>query len=200
MHRVASMNTAREELLSAFVDEEASELEVPRLCRELLGDERALAQWSRYHLIRDALRGNLPVTVDADFAARVMSKVREQPLYISASRREWRLGLLKPAMGFGLAASIAVVCVLTFQSLNSPSATISDVMQLASGPGPAERAARQVSVHTAGAADASSAERSLDQNPEVAARLDSYLVNHGEYAPSQGMMPYARVVVGYESD
>ncbi|MBA3731652.1 MAG: hypothetical protein H0W93_04660, partial [Gammaproteobacteria bacterium] len=41
---------------------------------------------------------------------------------------------------------------------------------------------------------------SLVGNSEVAARLNSYLVNHSEYAPSRGMMPYARVVLGYEGN
>jgi sigma-E factor negative regulatory protein RseA len=186
----------KEELLSAFVDEEISELEVRRLCKELLGDERELARWGRYHLIRETLRGNLPAAIDVSFAANVMAKIGEGPLHVDSGRRDWRNGLLKPAAGFGLVASIAVVGVLGFQFLTGPPSTMDKVAQVASTPSLPEKAVPQVSV-AASSVD-KSPEDSLALNPKAAARLNSYLVNHSEYAPSRGMMPYARVVVGYE--
>lgn len=195
----------KHELLSAFVDEEASEFEVQRLCRELLNDEHQRARLGRYHLIRDALRDNLPPKIDTNFAAGVMAVIdREPSAAVAADTAGWRTRLLNPAAGFGLAASIAVCAVLGFQSYNdssSPGMPAATVAQINPSPAPStsnSQLLRQVDTDSSAMAEAPQV--SLASNPEVAARLNSYLVNHSEYAPSRGMMPYARVVVGYESD
>jgi negative regulator of sigma E activity len=188
------MMNEKKALLSAFVDEEVSELEVRRVCKELLSDEHELTRWSHYYLIRDALRGNLPAVIDLRFADTVMARIKQEPTLTNAVLRTWRERLLQPAAGLGLAASIAVAAVLSFQAFTGgTSATSSTVAQVAQVP----VSARQVKVETASASD--STERALLQNPQIAARLNSYLVNHSEYAPTQGMMPYARVVVGYDN-
>lgn len=188
------MMNEKKALLSAFVDEEVSELEVRRVCKELLSDEHELTRWSHYYLIRDALRGNLPPVIDLRFADAVMARIKQEPTLTNAVLQTWRERLLQPAAGLGLAASIAVAAVLTFQAFTGgTSPTSSTVAQVAQVP----VSARQVKVETASASD--STERALLQNPQIAARLNSYLVNHSEYAPTQGMMPYARVVVGYDN-
>ncbi len=186
------MITHKEELLSAFVDAEISELEVRRVCKELLSDERELARWSRYHLVRDAMRGNLPAATDLDFAARVMAKIEQEPLPTGRGMYNWRYGLLKPAAGFGLAASIAVIAVVGVQSLTDSPSSVANIAQVSPAPSLAQRDIRPISVGNA-------QEGALVENPEVAARLNSYLVNHSEYAPSHGVMPYARVVIGYDT-
>jgi negative regulator of sigma E activity len=188
------MMNEKKALLSAFVDEEVSELEVRRVCKELLSDEHELTRWSHYYLIRDALRGNLPAVIDLRFADAVMARIKQEPTLTNAVLRTWRERLLQPAAGLGLAASIAGAAVLSFQAFTGgTSPTSSTVAQVAQVP----VSARQVKVETASASD--STERALLQNPQIAARLNSYLVNHSEYAPTQGMMPYARVVVGYDN-
>jgi negative regulator of sigma E activity len=188
------MMNEKKALLSAFVDEEVSELEVRRVCKELLSDEHELTRWSHYYLIRDALRGNLPAVIDLRFADAVMARIKQEPALTNAVLRTWRERLLQPAAGLGLAASIAGAAVLSFQAFTGgTSPTSSTVAQVAQVP----VSARQVKVETASASD--STERALLQNPQIAARLNSYLVNHSEYAPTQGMMPYARVVVGYDN-
>ncbi len=194
------MMNEKKALLSAFVDEEVSELEVRRVCKELLSDEQELTRWSHYYLIRDALRGNLPAVIDLRFADAVMARIKQEPALTNAVPRTWRERLLQPAAGLGLAASIAGAAVLSFQAFTGgTSPTSSTVAQVAQVP----VSARQVNVETASASDSierAPAERALLQNPQVAARLNSYLVNHSEYAPTQGMMPYARVVVGYDNN
>lgn len=195
--------THEQDLLSAFVDGETSEFEVRRLCKALLGNDQELARLGRYHMMRDALRGNLPVRLDVNFAAGVMTVIEREPVdIVPISSGNWRARLLNPATGFGLAASIAVCAVLGFQSFtgsSSPNSPIANIAQISPTPPSANPPLlRSASVNSSAAAD--TPEVSLANNPEVAARLNSYLVNHSEYAPSRGMMPYARVVVGYEGD
>jgi sigma-E factor negative regulatory protein RseA len=186
----------KEELLSAFVDEEVSKMEVRRLCKGLLSDERELARWTRYYLMRDVFRGNLPAMIDMNFATNVMVRIGMDPLNVEVRQRVLTDRWLKPAAGFGLAASVALAAVIGFQSLTNTSSTPPAVSQVAQIPVPAQQTFGKVSLNGARADQFSG--NTLVQSPEIAARLHSYLVNHSEYAPSQGMMPYARVVVGYD--
>ncbi len=193
------MTTRREELLSSLVDEETSEFETRRLCKSLLGDEGELARWSRYHLLRDALRGNLPIVIDLDFGAKVMAKIEDESAQIEMDHRDWRRTLLKPTAGFGLAASVAVLTVLGVQWYTAPSPVATRVAQLTTVSVPSDQNMRAVRNQPVYASELS-LKRRISRNPEVAARLNSYLVNHSEYAPSHGIMPYARVVAGYETN
>jgi sigma-E factor negative regulatory protein RseA len=193
------MTTKKEELLSIVVDEETSEFEAKRLCKALLEDQDELARWSRYHLIRDALRGNLPAVIDVDFGSKVMAKINDESIQPKLNDRHWRRTLLGPVAGFSLAASVAVLTVLAFQWYTAPAPLGGNVSQLSSVSVPKRSPTGQVGTEAANA-DAPSAPHPLAQNPELAARLNSYLVNHSEYAPSRGVMPYARVVAGYEDN
>jgi sigma-E factor negative regulatory protein RseA len=188
------MITPKEELLSTCVDEEASELEVWRSCKEMLGNERELARWERYHLIRDVLRGNLTTRIDLDFAAKVMAIVAAEPPPIETVQRAWGEQLFKPVAGFGLAASIAVAAVFGFQALTDSPSDTSRVMPAGSIAPSAPAKEIRIAKTSVDPAPAPS----MIHNPDVAAKLNSYLVGHSELAPSRGMMPYARVVVGYE--
>ena len=187
------MITAKEELLSACIDEEASELEVRRSCKQMLSNERELARWERYHLIRDVLRGNVTTHIDLDFAAKVMAKVAAEPP-IQATPRARGEQLFMPLAGFGLAASITVAAVFGFQTLTDSSSNASKVVPSASIASSAPVGGVRVAKTSVDSTPASTVIRQSD----VAARLNSYLVGHSELAPSRGMMPYARVVAGYE--
>jgi negative regulator of sigma E activity len=196
------MISGKQELLSVFVDEETSKLEARRACRVLLSDERELARWSRYYLIRDVVRGNLPAAIDPDFVTKVMTRIEGEPIHRAVERAgAWRDNLLRPTMGFGLAASIAALAALGLQSLTAPTPAIAPpaaqvaTKQLATKPSASRQAVRRVD------AESSAVSRPTDdflaRHPQVASRLDSYLVNHSEYASSHDAMAYARVVAGY---
>ncbi len=188
-----------EELLSAFIDEETSRFEAKRFCKRLLGNEGELARWSRYHVARDALRGNLPAKVDVDFASKVMAKIEQEVLPLASGGRDWRRMTLKPAAGFGLAASIAVLTVIGLQAVTTgPSSDLSKVARLSSSPAAAPRSFQQTNVEPVRLAR-SPATRKHSRGADLATRLNSYLVHHSEYAPTRGIMPYARVVAGYET-
>jgi len=94
----------------------------------------------------------------------------------------------KPVAGFAVAASVALIAVLTVSSLRE---TATDLVP--------ELASSQAGVPVV----ARVSDEQWDRiEPGIDKRLTGYLVNHNEYAASrgvQGVMPYVRIV-GFEND
>lgn len=174
------------EQISALVDDELADAE-RRLLLERLAREPALrAHWSNYQLISDSLRQSLAPLTDPGLAERVMAAVDAEPAPVTEPASPWR-GLVKSVAGLAVAASVAVVAVLTLQTPEvAPPGT--GVQVAATPPAPADyvRLTPAPAVPVAQTQD----------------RLNEYLVNHSEYAASggmPGMLPHARIV-GYERD
>ena len=170
------------EQLSALVDDELTESEQALLTRRIGTDADLQRCLSRYQLISDTLRHQLPDRVDLAFTARVQAAVRGEAMQTSVAPGNRRLAtLLKPLAGLAVAASVAVVAVLSLQSVREEPASLpavasappsTDFIRADTAPEPAVR-------------------------PRIDKNLDIYLVNHNEYAANrgmQGMMPYARIV------
>jgi sigma-E factor negative regulatory protein RseA len=170
------------EQLSALVDDELAEPEQALLTRRIGADADLHRRLARYQLISDALRNQLPDRIDPAFAARVQAAVRDesaQPAAVPGSR--WRAALLKPVAGFAVAASVAVVAVLSLQSVREDAASLpamastpssTDFIRADSTPEPVIR-------------------------PRADKNLNIYLVNHNEYAVNRGMrgmLPYVRII------
>ena len=170
------------EQLSAMVDDELTESEQALLTRQIGSDTDLHRRLSRYQLISDALRNQLPDRVDPAFSARVQIAVRNETTKTSMVAGSRPLtAMLKPVVGLAVAASIAVVAVLSLQSVreeadmppvvaSAPPST--DYIRAGSTPEPAAR-------------------------PRTDKNLDIYLVNHNEYAVNRGMrgmLPYVRIV------
>ena len=171
------------EQLSALVDDELTEPEQALLVRRLESDTDLHRRLARYQLISDALRNQLPNRVDPAFSARVQAAVRNEPMdAVPAIPESNRLtAMLKPVVGLAVAASVAVVAVLSLQSVREDAAALpavasapssADFIRAENTPAPANR-------------------------PRTDTNLDIYLVNHSEYAVNrgmQGMLPYVRIV------
>lgn len=174
------MKDTLNEQLSALVDDELDAAEQPLLLRRLTQDEELRDTLMRYHVISDALRSNLPHRVDTGFYRRVQAQL-EQEVEIHATPSRARV-LFKPVAGLALAASVAVVAVVSLQSVRE------------------QDTARAPAV--ASAPDVSDYIRADNVPAPVAERndargLDVYLVNHNEFAVNrgmQGMLPYVRIV------
>ena len=168
------------EQLSALVDNELAENEQRLLLKQLAADPGLQARLSRYQLASDALHNHLPQRIDPAFHTRVQAAIADAPP-LRAGGTVVR-SLLKPATGVAIAASVAVVAVLSLQSIRDENPDETQV--LASSP------------------DTSSGTYlRADNIPPPAAPLaqglDVYLVNHNEYAVNrsmQGMLPYVRLV------
>ena len=179
-----------DEILSSFMDVESSAFE-SRLCvKELLHNEDRRSRWERYHLVRDALQGNLPLLVDKNFCAKVMEKVE----YHEASDPNTPEGFnglkyLRPAGSVALAASMAIVVMwgARWYSGNQP---ITQSLEVAEVNTP-------VSKDPAKIPNVPSLQ-GWYVDPKAEARMNSYLVNHAEHAARKDVMPYVRIV-GYDT-
>ena len=171
------MNETLNEQISALVDDELVAAEQALLIRRLAGDPELRQRLSRYQLISDALRDDLPRHVDPGFQMRVHAALRQEPPVLAA--RSGLAVLLKPAAGLAIAASVAVVAVLSLQSIHQENTGSASVVATAPAQDRYIRAADQpIPV----------------QAPAAEQNLDIYLVNHNEFAVSRGMLPYMRLV------
>ncbi len=170
--------------ISALVDDELSVQEQPLLLKRL-GQDRELARcWQRYHLISDALRQHLPEHPSEELADRVMAALDNEPAYHERGGRTLP-GWMKPLAGVAVAASVAVVAVLSVRNTTEENAV----------PAVAQ-------VQTPASSDYLRVEGTQWNvaQPEVANQLNNYLVNHSEFAATSGvpgMLPYVRIV-GYD--
>jgi sigma-E factor negative regulatory protein RseA len=166
------------EKLSAFLDNELSELEERQLLKALGEDEALRQRWERYHLIRAALRSAPETPAAGNVAARVQARLAAEP-----APQAWRR--LRPATrtlgGLAIAATVAAVTLvgLTVLKEPAPAPTVASTK-----PGSAVKVAK----------------RWKTEQPEIEPTLNAYLVEHNEYAAGSvsGMLPYVRVV-GYGS-
>ena len=170
------------EQISALVDDELDASEQALLLRQLSRDESLRGQFARYQLISDALKDGLPDRVDPEFHLRVQAALQDEAPHHAPAVTRQLMRLYKPVTGLAIAASIAVVAVLSLQSVRQTSPDATPVV--ASAPAPADyiRADGQSPV-------ARSASSTHD--------LDAYLVNHNEFAAKRGMrgsLPYMHIV------
>ena len=176
------MKDSLNEQISALVDDELDATEQALLLRQLSRDEALRRQFARYQLVSDALKDSLPDRVDPEFHVRVQTALQDEaPLHATAATRQL-MRLYKPVAGLAIAASIAVVAVLSLQSVRQTSPDTTPVV--ASAPAPADyiRAEGQPPVT-----------RSASSTHD----LDAYLVNHNEFAANRGMrgiLPYMHIV------
>lgn len=174
------------EQLSALVDGELPTGEHALLLQRLSRDATLREQLGRYQLINDVLNNRVAMTVDTAFSDRVMAAVESEPAYHGAPAGAWRR-LAKPFAGAAVAASVALVAVISLQSVNRDGSPAS-APQLAANLPPQDFVRVQQ-----GEWDR--------QGARVENRLNGYLVHHNEYAASsgvQGVLPYVRIV-GYDS-
>jgi sigma-E factor negative regulatory protein RseA len=172
------------EQISALVDDELAEAEQALLIKRLEGDVALRDSLLRYQLISDSLQNHLPRKIDPDFNIGVQLALQDDPEIQAGPAGLARM--FKPVAGLAIAASVAVVAVLSLQSVRQedPSATST----IATAPVTDEFTRT----------DGAPLLANTPVNSSAGARsLDVYLVNHNEYAVNrgmQGMLPYVRFV------
>ena len=168
------------EQLSALVDDELETAEQALLLRQIGADPALRERLERYQLISDALQNHLPPRLDIDFYKYVQAALLDEPaVQVEVSRLA---GMVKPLAGLAVAASVAVVAVLSLQAVRTevPSST----PLVASVPAAQDYLRAEIKVPSAA-------------SPHDPQGLSAYLVNHNEYAVNRGMLPYVRLV-GHE--
>lgn len=185
------MNELMRDRLSALIDEELAPAEHAAVVDQLCAAEQLRSTWSRYHLIGDTLRGELPDDRAFSIASRVRGQLQEEPTVLaprSAVRRMPRW--VKPMAGTAIAASVAAAAILLLPAVPDlpDAATPSKIAGTGELPTPVSRA------------DPNGTRWDLGQ-PALESKLNTYLVNHHNYAPVanlNGMISYASFA-GYDS-
>ena len=176
------------EQISALVDDELAEAEHALLNKRLADDASLRGRLSRYQLISDSLQNHLPRKTDPDFHIGVQLVLQDEPAVAATPARLARF--FKPMAGLAVAASVAVVAVLSLQSVRQADPSAGPALATA----PVGDSETPVDV----------APMLANSTPNVSAdtqNLDIYLVNHNEFAVNrgmQGMLPYVRLV-GHDS-
>ena len=90
------------------------------LLKRMLADDSLSRTWSSYHLLRNYLQKESDAPLQNDMGQRVCQMLGKLPTpeqeTTSKHGRQW----LKPLLGSAIAASVAVMAVFTFQTLNQP--------------------------------------------------------------------------------
>jgi sigma-E factor negative regulatory protein RseA len=197
----------RNEQLSALLDNDMKPDELAQFMDDLHRDPLAEGETlQRYQLIGKTLRGELDSAAFIDVSAAVMRAIDVdtvpvtnvhplRPRWVSSVQK-----LMRPAAGLAIAASVAMVTVVSVRMLqqNTPDATAVQSMAAVNStpivPVNAQLAQR-VQVVAAGAAlPAPAVQASLQPTDD---QMREYLMRHSGVAGQatlQGVMPYARAV------
>jgi hypothetical protein len=207
------MSKDGKEQISALMDSEVTADRRLQIVDKLLCEPRLVKAWERYNLISDVLRNNVcEAALGPTFAAeksigrgaqderprdatpkamrikgfsssyvakRVVERLRQEPLVF----RQRSAIPLKPALGFALAASVAIVAVLVGGQRVSQHSLKGDDRPTLQASAPSQKGLEMPP-------------STGDQERAVKARLTSYLVNYSEYLDNgmRGLLPYARIV------
>ena len=106
------MNETKKEQWSAFMDDEIDGLQKNQV-EQILKDPDLLDTWSRYHLVSDCLKRNLPEHLDRGLAGKISKSIRQEPAIVAPGGLS--RSFVKPAAGFAIAASVAALAIFGIQ-------------------------------------------------------------------------------------
>lgn len=185
------MTANQNELLSALVDGELTGNELEQALQLLSTNEIARAQFQRHQLVSDVLHGHVLHNQSVNLTDRIADALRDEPALIILAKHKAKTFVIpfpaqfwKQATGLALAASVGALAVIGVmnQSQNQLMPASSNII---------------ASVEQAPAAPimvAGKGNRWTVSEPEVEDRLNTYLVNHNEYAGASSVFSYSRVV------
>ncbi len=199
------------EMLSALMDGELTELELHRVLKEVDGDVEARETWARYQVVGSVMRGDDIKVSRFDLSGRVMAALDDEPaLQVSgAVAGSKNVGLWGNVTRFAVAASVASLAVFGVQQLQ----TGTDAPQVAEAVTPAEAAADMPmgllapdfpAMRNVSAGDLSGKQqqpvviipiKGASPGPELKAYLNGLMLEHAEHTANTGagMLPFARI-------
>ena len=190
-----NMNEQHREQISVLTDDEHTEQ--PDMTLNLLSrNEEHRQLWMRYHLIGESLRGNLPDKIDTSIADRVREALRDEPVVLAPSQNKIR-AFLKPAAGFAIAATVAVVAVLSVQQTGKGPVTESVAPVTIARHQPEYTNPDLARTVTIQSSEVENQPSTVMKRFDTDSRFSRYLMNHSEYRTNtgmQGMLPYVRIV------
>jgi len=111
------------------MDGEISKETARFLVRRLGADSELRDTWSRYHLVRDCLRHQEGELIGDNLGIDLWGRVRQAlaneptqtaPTGVARSKGGWSKGWLKPVAGMAVAASVALMAIMTVWPGQSP--------------------------------------------------------------------------------
>lgn len=193
------MTDKPESKVSSFMDGELHPGEQDSLFDSLKKDPESKQCWERYHLISDALRRNLPASVNCKFSAGVMAALKDEPVILAPSKRGRDLfgnTLGRGVAGLAVAASVAVMAVVGVQFMVKQDDMAPQQLPMA------QKAAGQ-NASVASAPMVTGIQPQLVQQkatpvprPSSPAQFDRYLLDHSQQTANrvQGVIPLARII------
>ena len=200
----------REEQLSSLLDSALDETQLKSFMQDLKRDPVDDAETTqRYRLMGDAMRDELDQSSFMDISSAVSRAIEREPAHSEAAvalqdnktasvfnLSELFNRWLRPVAGVAVAASVATVTLVTFNTVNNESAN-SDV-QLAQSS--AIESTQRVSVQAVNPEISrnvriASTMQVAKKSPQQQKQLNVYMLQHSGYASQstmQGMMPYVR--------
>lgn len=185
------MTANHTELLSALVDGELQGQELDKALQLLNNNELTREQLLRYQFASDVLHGNTHDNQRIDLSASVAQALEKEPVYSDKTQENFKASVItfpkqfwQQTAGLAMAASIGALAVVGIVS--QPQNQLTPLSTVAS-----ESIAETATIATVG-------NRWTVGEAEVADRLNTYLVDHNEYAGASDVFSYARVV-SYEA-
>ncbi len=167
------MKKIREEQLSAFIDDELDPGQSELLVRQLAGDVELRRTAMRYSLAGDVMRGELADGDPRELADRVAHAVGEEGAAFPAPSGGRRMGWARPLAGAAVAATVAVVAILS----------------LSPGVAPDEPGTAAVTVPESDPVAAPGSyvvPATISRRAASPDRLSRYYLNHSQYATMLG--------------
>jgi len=181
------MTTHTDEQLSAFIDGELAPNEADVLITKILDDDELRSRWASYHLVGHSLHGENTNNA-VNLSESISDALANEPTVFAPQRRK-RItpAAFKQVAGMAVAATVAAAAVLMVQpeeqNLFNPKGTNNVA---SSSPVVVKQDFIPVTVN--------GVNWSVEQ-PSVASKLNSYLVNHNSYStPVRGTLPFAPIV------
>ncbi|UHD17017.1 sigma-E factor negative regulatory protein [Thiocapsa bogorovii] len=175
--------------ISELQDGELDPAGTARLVDAMAGNPGLRGTWERYHTIGLAIRGESVHATRRGVADVVRERIAHEPTVLAPPRGDAKPPKAKrPVAAVALAAAAAFLAVFVVPGLFdgvSPLPSVRTAPTLAAQPGVVAIPAQRWDL----------------EHPELANKLDLFLVTHQETAPTtgaKGMLPYA-TFVGYEA-
>lgn len=184
------------ETLSAMLDNEAGDLELRRLLRDL--DEDGLGRWGRWQAARDLMHGHEIAPVPEGFGSRLRQALQEEEQSTRAGQ-----GIVSHLTRAGVAASVALAIVFGWQFMadeTTEPGTTEQVVQVDLGEIYDSGAAREGAPVMGEAATVSGGPGSAGDtgaSGQASERINQMMLRHSESAArhgGQGMVPYVRLI------
>ncbi|MCH8104974.1 MAG: hypothetical protein IIC58_05685 [Proteobacteria bacterium] len=199
--------------ISTLLDEFSGDEQSYAALDDLLSDVNLQYTLRRYQMIGEVMRHELPDQLNIQFSASVKlhidqiethTRSTDIPSNLKGSSSLWAWPFLKPVAGLAIAATVALVSVTLWQSVNSGSPSSQVVDQLAN----VDRQQIEQLTNQTVPSEAVTVSTKINEGmrwtiindtPALQQKLNAYLVNHTEYSNSmQGLIPQVRVV-GFDS-